>query len=446
MEDHQSDRGKRIFDSKRTYFDNEHTFLLSGHGTEIIRPGLRDRFELDEGEYCAISNSVGELGVTYAYYIIDFLKKRANKIKIPYNDTIINDPKLGFIDSIEKIDKLDPEEKYVDIDYFKLYRPRIDDTNNRVYKYTVPNLNYYPVAIFLDNLNLFKEKGIGNNITYKGVNYINKNIQCVDLRNSGIISRKNKVHDIPFNLYKIFKNRDEFDKNVLHLRFNEIPKNNNKAFINTFSNIHLQLSVPEEAWYKPIKNIIADKDTDPLSYDFLQMLIDSFENSILTFDDVCLLALCRILVWNDTKKKTPLYTKIAKKIYKFMGKSLDSKSVKEKKISNNYDLADDIFINILSDSTNILYKKYLHDVTIGQIQSAFMKLETVYEYLKLKINYNKSNPIMVIPVICRSLLPQFPSSEKTIRKYRALSRPAATKKKTATVKSKTLKQSKAKSH
>ena len=417
----------------RKYFSNSHTFLLEGHGSEIIRPGLRKRFELNEGEYCAISNSVGEVGLIEPQYVTEFFGSKYNKIKIPYNDSIINDPKLGFIDSIYKLDRFDDKDR-VKIDYFKIYRPRINKDDTRRFKYTVPNLNYSPTMIFANDPNYFYDFGMGDNLIYRGASYTNIKLSAIAIQSSGIIGRNTPIENIGIHWSAIFKNEKEFNDNLFNAPYtmgykNKINRSNIQKpwFIQFFdyNKIFVCVDYSADNLKRTIKDIFEAKDTDPLTYDFLRLIKASYKNSILSFDDICMHIVCKSYFDKKDTTKQSIFSEIYERIRLFLS---ESEPINEEEIISIQDLTDDLFLKNIETGYLDRFRTYIQSyVTLHDIIHMQMKLETVFKFLKLKIKYDSSNPIMVIPLICRNLAPNFPSSKKTVKEYRLLSRPTNSK-------------------
>lgn len=254
---------------KNKYFDNSNVFMLSGHGVEH----LGERYPLGTNEYCAIPVSAGQITSTVnevmysKFYNID--SNTGSKIAIPSQNESLTRKSFGFGTAIKQV-SLGKGDDAVPLEQFKLYKPAATSRRDDFYKTSVPNLSFYPVSIFPQankpishtNNEIVPEQ----DIIYNKIKYKSNNIELLHLTLSGILRRDIQVE---FNL-------NETTTEPLYI-------SDDKALV--------VISAKKGFRMKTLKDIIKNKQKDPMTYDCLQWIKASFKGSLLSFNDVCLICL-----------------------------------------------------------------------------------------------------------------------------------------------------------
>ena len=452
---------------KQDTFKHENVFMLAGHGAEAIDRDL-PRYILGQNEYLAMFNLPGEVGTLAD---ISFYNNFYNdkKIAIPTSkdkylvskdyfgslgglrrrkNTLSEFIKMVIVEGISKIIEFHTNGfVYYNkplivkpIENFKLYHPR-EEQEELNYKNTTPNLIYYPGVYFhnlvLDswikehfmfikqnNQDKIKQNPAHINIKYKNKIYSQMvyDLGFMTLIKSGIMRKSNsppvfKKTDIDdYN-----KGFDKIMEHGIHI-FGTLPS----PFDGTNDGV-ITIFYPQNMMSKSLGAVIGDKNKDPLAYDFLCWYKAAYNESILTFDDLCLIAIASISV----KHKLPRYKEFIKtlvtlsqkdwvpfqrfipykigfifdgipKIFGAIVHYIHSYFDTDfKPYYNNMTEFGEIFLDMKKKLSTDEIKTLSLALTMDDILQVSINIETVYKFIKL---YGQTNnePFMVVPLICRS--------------------------------------------
>ncbi len=490
---------------KRDSFKNDNVFMLAGHGAEVLDRDL-ERYILGKNEYLAMYHIPGDVGVLgdISFYNNFYNDKR---IDIPtakdkylvskdyfgslgglkrarISDTI--GPKAIIINNIETlINSYSHGLLYYNkpiavktFENFKLYHPRENDEELN-YKNTAPNLIYQPGTFFINAAldNWIKEhfsisKVINFelkinpagatthiNVRYKKVLYqqIVYDLGMMTLMKSGIMRKslspptfkKTDIEDFDGAFKKIMEHG-------IHV-WGTIPS--------PFDGVNdgvVTIFYPQNALFKTLQELISNKDKDPLAYDFLSWYKAAYNESIFTFDDVCLYAIAEIAVnsrsqpsrfktfintlihlpniissWIPFKRFIPselikFIINSIPKLYPMFIMYIDSYFKKDlKPMYHSMTEIGDIFLDMKNKFDDNMIKSMSLALTMQDILHVNMNIETIYKFINL---YGKTNgePFMVVPLICRAPMGNQYLVDEKIKLSRPRTKTVKTKTKTKT--------------
>ncbi len=324
------------------------------------------------------------------------------------------------------------------IENWKLYHPR--ENNEEInYLNTAPNLIFSPGAVFHGAIfdSWLKTHSIKTNagtfintmpamIKYKDVFYYNliNNLNVMTLLKSGITRTS---QDEP-----VFKKTDieDYDSAFEIIREGEVSLYG--EILDPFDGINkhmVTIFYPNTCLNQTLGDVITNKYTDPLAYDFISWYKAAYNESILTFDDLCLYAIAKIgLHENKSRlhKFREFFTKhlpYELKKYKGTVSIFLSKSVQQlisgikqvyslinmfiipplisgKSVYEKYQKEGELFMDLKKTFTKDEIQALSLGLYIDEILDVAMSLDTVYKFIN---TYGKveGKPFMVLPIICR---------------------------------------------
>ncbi len=318
------------------YFDDNNVFFVQGHGAEMFDTDI-PRYALESRQYGALTNLPGQYGVTLDFSYFEDLYKDKKRIKIPKrtDNYLIKPQELGIFGKFGRLespagikgaieDHFHDFKKYLrlfglqvkdrinvqEIDHVKLYRPRESEEEENVLN-SMPNLIYQPGTWWINQhkiqvieskfgyINIYRKPNI---IKYKNVIYHNwlSNIDYMLLNKSGIFRRSQehptfKKTDIEDYDSAFNTNKDSGIFGGIHL-YGDLPPP-----IPDFTKSVILVFYPKNCFKMTLGEIADSKKTDPLSYDFVSWYRAAFKESVLTFDDVCLLAIVEMGLYDTSR-------------------------------------------------------------------------------------------------------------------------------------------------
>ncbi len=327
------------------------------------------------------------------------------------------------------------------IDYWKLYHPRQNDEPLN-YLNTAPNIIFAPGAYYVGAIfNIWlithslktKDADIFINtmpavIKYKDVFYYNliNKINVMTLRKSGILCTNQE--NPRFKKIDI----ENYDTAFDIIREGEISLYG--EILDPFDGVNngaITIFYPEYCMNQSLGEIISNKYKDPLAYDFISWYKAAYNESILSFDDLCLYAISKIGLQNNKSRlqkfneffkrelpnKIKQYTGIssiflsdnvktlvskAKSVLSLLSFLYKSTIASGKSVYEKYQKEGEIFLELKKS----LNKEQIQTLSLGlylnEIFDVAMSLDTVYKFINTYGNV-EGKPFMVLPVICRAV-------------------------------------------